>query len=1151
MPKSYRIKAEPNQDKNIFVNLEQDFDQLEILSLKIIKSEVYSRTCADYGVIVGRAQANGGFGIPNAKISIFVPITDEDAEDEVISQLYPYRKVTDKNEDGYRYNLLPKESESCNHKATGNFFTAKEVINNPVILEVFEKYYKYTTKTNESGDYMLWGVPLGNQTIHASIDVSDIGCYSMRPYQFIRQGVSASRFESALEFKSSENLDTLPQIVLQNKAIQVVPFWGDEDLCGIGITRVDFDLRDSGVEIIPSSTFIGSIITDDDNNYVSVSGVPSKEQGQLCNLTTGTGTIEAIRHTILKEEDGCTPKLERFNLDNGGKVIDGNGAWVTQLPMNLDFIVTNEYGQQIISDDPKVGIPTRAKYRFRISFDGTGGEVRSGRYLVPNIREYTDADNYQKSYSFSDKLEDYPEATPSQDVYGSPANKATDYFYEFVPNRVYSVANFIDNYRQNVIKGGGNRSANSRWRFLGIKTINPAPESRCTDITKEFPVNDVFRGGTSKFSTTQITRLLQVITLTIAACLISYQLLSLFFQFGQMALRVVTSYNLNLVGGTAAASVIDIPVGLALISFFLADFISGLVILTLTGTLLLIPISRGLIENFYVVRQLYNYPNCEPCFCGTSFKFFVSLLFSVDEEDKVLQETIADDPNSINNCNAEPYMEGFGEDENAFFWRGREDEYPKGCYVLQFKKGVIITFLTTLLAMIPSVFIPAAGSFIIYGLLFGGLVALFILCLDSVYQMYKSLNQWRILANIYTGLCEGVFNMKFSNNWVNGTLYFPKFIVKKQKINDENGQEITPIVKYDTGLIYEDTDENNTYYYYRSCPFNENQGFTYRNSVDVPTPLKAAHNGINFPTTIVDLGPLDPCITELCKEQNSDDTCVIIDNLKSSSFQPSEELLGMLIERKIFAINSYREFVWSGVNKWFGADSKPGASYDRNFGNDRLGSAGNDTNPGPWRNRVIDGDIAQLLATNNQMGISVFTKDDEDPYYGSQTSWGDEYSDMGTQQNYLTDSFTKIPLIPRNIDLINCLKGGIFGIKQTQVVPYYGWNSSASYGTLNNDYDFGTGSEILVKGYQQGVTYTTPNSVDTDTWETPAYYDTTTPLPNYGYFNSIPTIVPTSTGSNFILGTGLYFYFGLRQGASSYDRFINEYLPPKDDGQEL
>ena len=53
--------------------------------------------------------------------------------------------------------------------------------------------------------------------------------------------------------------------------------------------------------------------------------------------------------------------------------------------------------------------------------------------------------------------------------------------------------------------------------------------------------------------------------------------------------------------------------------------------------------------------------------------------------------------------------------------------------------------------------------------------------------MYRSLNQWRVLANIYTALCEGVFNMKFSNNWVNGTLYFPKFMVKKLKTNDKNG----------------------------------------------------------------------------------------------------------------------------------------------------------------------------------------------------------------------------------------------------------------------------------------------------------------------------------------------------------------------------
>ncbi len=1161
MPKSYRIKAQPNEDKNIFVNLEQDFDQLEILSLKIVKSDVYSRTCADYGVIVGRAQANGGFGIPNAKVSVFIPITDEDFGDEIISQLYPFKKVTDKNEEGYRYNLLPKESESCNHTATGNFFTSTEVINNPVVLEVFEKYYKYTTKTNESGDYMLWGVPLGNQTIHTSIDVSDIGCYSMRPYQFIRQGVSPSKFESSLEFKTSENLDTLPQIVLQNKAIQVVPFWGDEDLCGVGITRVDFDLRDSGVEIEPSSTFMGSIITDDDNNYVSVGGVPAKEQGQLCNLTTGTGTIESIRHTILKEEDGCTTKLENFNLDNGGKLIDGNGTWVTQLPMNLDYVVTNEYGQKVISDDPKVGIATRAKYRFRISFDGSGGEVRSGRYLVPNLREYTDLAQSPKNYSFSDKLEDYPETDTPVDIYGSPANQCTDYFYEFLPNRVYTVANFIDNYRKNISPGSGNRSANSRWRFLGIKSINPSAENRCTDITKEFPVNDAFRGGNTIFSTAQITRLLQVITLTIAASLISYQLVSLLAQFGQLCLRSVTAVSNVTVGTVASASIIDLPVGLSLIANFTGDMIAGFVTIPILGIFLYIPMAWSMVKNFYVVRKLYNYPNCEPCFCGSSFKFNVYILINllINEEDKVLQETIADDPGSINDCNSERYMLGFN--DNAFYWQGKQNTFARGCYVLQFRDAVFLSFTLAIAALTVLLYIPFnVGAIGIYIALGVGLIALFISCLDSVYKMYRSLNQWRVLANIYTALCQGVFNMKFSNNWINGTLYFPKFMAKKKKISEVDGTPITPELKYDTKLIQ--TDEEEEYFYYRSCPFSSN-GFTNNNpNIDFGG-TGAIHKGINFPTTIVDLGPLDSCITELCKESKTQNNeCIYVDKLKPSSFQPTGELLGMLVERKIYAIGSYNQFVWSGVNKWFGADAKPDASYDRNIGNNRWGSDGSSVNPGPYRNRVIDGDIAQLLATNNQMGVSVFTTDLADNYYGNTGipgGWFNLYGggpaspyDPNQQTSYLGATFTKFQLIPRDPQLINCIQGGNFGISNTQVVPYYKWNSASSYGTFNNDYDW-EGS-IGAKGYQQGLDYPEPNQNDTTSWSNPAYYagDSTSFLPTIGYFSTIASATPTASGGGtFRLGTGLYFYFGLRQGSSAYERFINEYLPPKNDGDQL
>ena len=50
MSKSIRIRTTPNgDDKYIKVELKQDFDLLEVLSLKIKQSDVYGNFCADHG----------------------------------------------------------------------------------------------------------------------------------------------------------------------------------------------------------------------------------------------------------------------------------------------------------------------------------------------------------------------------------------------------------------------------------------------------------------------------------------------------------------------------------------------------------------------------------------------------------------------------------------------------------------------------------------------------------------------------------------------------------------------------------------------------------------------------------------------------------------------------------------------------------------------------------------------------------------------------------------------------------------------------------------------------------------------------------------------------------------------------------------------
>ena len=76
MPKSYRVRTDIGQDKKVTFELKQDFDLLEILSLSLTQKDVYTRMCSDFGVVVGRVVVNNGYGVPNCKVSIFVPLDE-------------------------------------------------------------------------------------------------------------------------------------------------------------------------------------------------------------------------------------------------------------------------------------------------------------------------------------------------------------------------------------------------------------------------------------------------------------------------------------------------------------------------------------------------------------------------------------------------------------------------------------------------------------------------------------------------------------------------------------------------------------------------------------------------------------------------------------------------------------------------------------------------------------------------------------------------------------------------------------------------------------------------------------------------------------------------------------------------------------------
>jgi hypothetical protein len=527
MTKSYRLRTQVGTDKNIRININQDFDFLEILSLKLRQEDVYTRFCADYGVVAGRVVVNGGYGVPNANVSIFIPLDQMDENDVVISSLYPYKNVGEKNEDGYRYNLLPYRKTYGGHTPTGTFPDIEDVLTRTEVLEVYEKYYKYTAKTNDSGDFMIVGVPLGIQTIVMDLDLSDMGCFSLRPSDLIRMGLGVPEQFDGDQFKSSTDLASLPQIVNFTKNIDVTSFWGEQELCDIGITRTDFDLRELNITIKPQSIFMGSFFSTSNEDVLRSNCKPSKETGKLCNLETGAGKILSIRQTIDYDTDG-RPILEEHKLENGGKVIDEDGTWLIELPMNLNYVTTNEYGEQVTSNDPSIGIPTKAKYRFRIQYQNESVEdttIMRGDYLVPNIREYgwTQTGKYQdinqslqlKSYAFSLDWNDYADI--------DAAINCEDSFYEFNYNKVYTVSNFIDRW-----KWGYNR-----MRHLGIKEI----DSRSCNQINKFPVNDGVKNF--DFLTFVLNVTITLLTPVILQLLISLHLLALLYPFLQYLVNLI------------------------------------------------------------------------------------------------------------------------------------------------------------------------------------------------------------------------------------------------------------------------------------------------------------------------------------------------------------------------------------------------------------------------------------------------------------------------------------------------------------------------------------------------------------------------------------------------------------------------------------
>lgn len=955
------------------VELKQDYDLLEILSLRFDQQQAYSSFCSDYGVVCGRVSVNNGLGIPNAKVSIFVPLTTEHENDPVISTLYPFKSVLDTNIDGYRYNLLPSRKQHGGHEPTGTFYDQTDILNREEYLEVYETYYSYTVKTNDAGDFMIWGVPLGQQIIHIDVDLSDMGCFSLRPYDLSRLGLGEDMFKNTYEFKAAQDLGSLPQIKSFNKTIEVYPFWGNEDFCELGISRVDFDLSDIGVKIEPKAFLIGGTYTDPQKHSVNSFCQMPAHMGRKCDLRTQTGKIESIRFTPEKDSNN-RPILEQVKINED---IPEDGSFVMPIQMNMDYVYTNEFGDLEITNDKNKGVATSTCQRFRLSLDNQGndGEIKNAYYLVPNIREYSGDTESQKSYAFSTNWDDYPTLALTNNAdrgifyVENGEYIPRDYFYKINYNKVYTVSSF-----QNTYFNGNTFSGD---KFLGIKEIVPPKEEDCASDIVTPPVNFGIKNYSFTLLIAEVLlffeQLINLVTLTFfnTIAFVFFAFANNFDFYGaRFLMNIVKKYayrfqdstqrafylinypecvecngtnsfgtqgaqggeltycqvgTLTIQGSsnqsnrvlTASGFAYSVPdnglcSATAVPITNTTDFVSRQTSYLLTNGLTNITLSAG--------QFAYNSGTSGYTFNDTGTFFSDDVSYSVIIRDALHTSTSSSTTTAIESgCDLYdiPYDESLVRLYYVGVGRTPSSTYTPGSDVTSTNISDSTTYplVTSFDGETFSPFTPSGQSEFSNGVFY---IIPGTLTVSRIYALLKEYRRRKRMGKMF---CGGIVNYSFIDNWLSGSLYFFLF---KSYGTDSLGH-CSSIVKYST---------SQEKFYYRSAIYNSESSWGI---------TKSYNKVLGRPTTLVDLGPRDEFIKEICTDPKLDPNCSVVRTIGPTSFQNFGELLGLAINYRMDVGNADFDLNGFFANGGFGYTTYP-----------------------------LNGDILQLISINNEVGIEGF-----------------------------------------------------------------------------------------------------------------------------------------------------------------------------------
>jgi hypothetical protein len=527
----YRIKTKilPEQNQYLKVNLEQDFDALDILTLSIYGTDAYPNPCGDWGIIMGRIVDSNSFPMENVKVGYVIPLDDTDKNDITITSIYDDIM-------GNKYPLLPKYRVNKNHYPVGGFPSEDEVMANSALEYVYKKYFKFVTSTNQNGDYTILGIPLGKGSLLMNFDSTDAGSLSTTPVQQLATGhkdkknfkkdqrlngspISANGGESVTGNTTGQSVslgnitqlgeggrvvtvltgvtatglgggtnkqnragDTISVIqkqlpndgngvdntagilISRSTDVQIKSFFGDFDICEIGINRYDYKLD---YRYQPCNYIIGSFYSD---YAVFNSATPTYKINNMGDATDKQNMggkvaflLDGFDETDPDVSADVAPdgtfyaaipcKWDRYNIDEEGNWYKTNDDFTknptgifTRTPYCLMIYINNNVNVNMgdgktYSRASGIGfnLNNSADFVEQIGYDGSTGITTVSRFDIKYNAQYYSASPFPNGYYNPINTNYYP--YPKEDV-GTKYRNGAELNWDYTNRRsnIYTIA---------------------------------------------------------------------------------------------------------------------------------------------------------------------------------------------------------------------------------------------------------------------------------------------------------------------------------------------------------------------------------------------------------------------------------------------------------------------------------------------------------------------------------------------------------------------------------------------------------------------------------------------------------------------------------------------------------------------------------------